>query len=110
MRVGTFFAAAVLLVTSVFAVEVGEYRPFLIHRRCELIFVLSFFFSIAPMDEVEVEEMDTQPDPEVLVVASFPESNPFGRTCSCSVRLPAFLNILDGSLKMSSMASETRCG
>lgn len=43
MRVGTYFAAAVLLVTSVFAVEVGEYRSFLIHRRHELISVLSFF-------------------------------------------------------------------
>ncbi|EIM90998.1 uncharacterized protein STEHIDRAFT_144460 [Stereum hirsutum FP-91666 SS1] len=68
MRVGTFFAAAVLLVTSVFAVEV------------------------APMDEVEVEEMDTQPDPEVLVVASFPESNPFGHVVN-GERNQMWLNI-----------------
>lgn len=41
MRVGPFFAAAVLLVTSVFAVEVGGFRSIAIHQRHELIFVLS---------------------------------------------------------------------
>lgn len=62
-------------------------------------------FAIAPLDEVEVEEEVTQRDPEFLVTAAFPESNPFGRTSIHTVyttRVPTPLDV-------SAVLSISRC-